>query len=1103
MGLNEEQKAAVEYLSGPLLVIAGPGTGKTQLLSAKVRYILEHEQTNAENILCVTYTESGAENMRERLGSMIGVASSDVNIFTYHALGANIIERYKNYATDFDRQLDAAIDSVMQYKIIKEIQSNLPFNDILKTASPAEIAETIQHAKSARLSPEDLLKIAEQNSLDAAEIATEITPILGAQKSWPRKFAERLERVYQPILEIFASKISAEPIVGNIERIANVMLREFKGILDEESAKEKPSVSPAKKWLDRYFESADGTNYRVHDYVANKKLVSLAHIMQQYNDRLKAEGLFDFADMIEEAIRILKTDDGFRATLTERFNYILLDEFQDTNPSQFEIIRLLTDYEKPIVMAVGDDDQAICEFQGANSSNLLTFQNYYQAEVITLIKNYRSNGRILDFSHLVADEIEESFAKKHHIDKTLVSMLDKQREEAGIKAPSEISRHEFACSSDEYYFVAERIAELIKAGEKPSDIAVIAPQHKFIGPLVPYLKARDIEVAYERRENLLEDETIYQIMTIADFCHDLALEKQPAHRLLEILSYDFWQIDALKALEAVHRAREERKSTLSYLAESSDEKFQQIAKFLADLALQSFDAPLEKWLDFLLGRLEINGSRSELLAYNKQNLSEAALFEFYENLNAIKKTVQAHVKNPRPKLADLIQTVHDYEEAGAAMMKVSLYKDADSAVQLMSVHKSKGLEFKYVFMVSVDDLAWGKSKGNNNKTVLPMNLRGIRHTGSTDDEKLRLLFVAITRAKDFLIMTNSKVDFNDKKLARLKYLHEIRDDHPENDLSPFLNGKERAIIIHDNDFDFATRIESHERTWSAAYMTLRPEIETLFKARLENYRLNATDLTDFIDLMYAGPGRIFEKCLMQAPDEPLTTQLAYGILVHAVLEQVTKSGISDDQAAEFLLEKTAELPLMDAEIAELAEKGKYSLNIVLKEFGEILRSPSARAEVNFSAEHLHFDEVPITGKIDHLEIDEKAKTIEVFDFKTGKFHDGKWTDHVTLYKYYLQLLFYKTLLNTSPTYRGYTVTRGHILYVSPDSEGLVHDRVLEFQEADDLLCHQLIKSIYHEIKTLDFIKNPEINLTADAKSHSKADVMAFARKLADLASELP
>ena len=165
MPLNDLQKQAVEYLDGPLLVLAGPGTGKTQLLSSKVEYILKNTDANPENILCLTFTESGASNMRNRLRSMIGQAAGKVNIHTYHAFGSDIIAKYKNYATsdEYDRNLDTPIDTVTQYKIIHEIQESLPPFDIMKTAKTRDIIDTISSAKSARLDSADLKTIAEDN----------------------------------------------------------------------------------------------------------------------------------------------------------------------------------------------------------------------------------------------------------------------------------------------------------------------------------------------------------------------------------------------------------------------------------------------------------------------------------------------------------------------------------------------------------------------------------------------------------------------------------------------------------------------------------------------------------------------------------------------------------------------------------------------------------------------------------------------------------------------------------------------------------------------------------------------------------------------------
>ena len=132
----------------------------------------------------------------------------------------------------------------------------------------------------------------------------------------------------------------------------------------------------------------------------------------------------------------------------------------------------------------------------------------------------------------------------------------------------------------------------------------------------------------------------------------------------------------------------------------------------------------------------------------------------------------------------------------------------------------------------------------------------------------------------------------------------------------------------------------------------------------------------------------------------------------------------------------------------------------------------------------------MTGKIDHINLDEAAKTIEVYDFKTGTFHDGKWDSRPSLYKYRLQLGFYKLLLNLSPTYSKYKVTRGHILFVTPDADEKVHDKVYEYNDADEAELKSLIKAVYTQVKSLDFVKNPDLFLPAD-KNNTMKDIRAF------------
>lgn len=1119
MPLNKQQEAAVGYLEGPLLVLAGPGTGKTQLLSAKVAYILEYTDANPENILCLTFTDAGAENMRDRLQTMIGKSALDVNIHTYHAFGANLLERYKNYAETIDRKLDAPIDQTAQYKIIADIQKSLPATDILRNSGTKDIIDTISSAKSARLTAHDLQKIATQNTEDSQAISAEISPIfLGAPTRM--KFDQALAEVYQPVLEILAKYTSPEPIVGNIERIANTMTRELNQTIETLTTTDpgvtatgkpkQPSVQPLSAWKKKYIEVYDAgdhkhpeTAYRLYDTIANKKLFSLAHIMEKYDQYLSANGLFDFDDMIEYAIHYLKTDRGFRLSLSELFQYILLDEFQDTNPSQFELIKLLTDYEKPIIMAVGDDDQAIYEFQGANASNLMDFQQHYGAEVITLINNYRSIGAVLEFSKHIADQITDSFAKNYEqVDKTLHSMQDEWN---GAPKTPEIERHEFSCSEAEYYWIADKIRSLVDAGEDPNEIAILAPKHKNIAPILPYLKAKNIDVTYEKRDNLLQDDKICPLLIVARFVQELADGKKPAHRLLEILSYDFWQIPASTVIATVESSRMTNKPTLSYL--SGDEKLETLAEFFANLVTASTTVPLELWLDYLTGAAPLNGFTSPFLSYHDQHASAFEKLEFYENLATFRQTILAHAKslNPNqkdfaPKLKDLIATLDDYEAAEAEIMRISTYRDNAKAIQVMTAFKSKGLEFKHVFLTSVDDTAWGKAKGNNNLLALPKNLVSIRHTGVSDDEKLRVLFVAITRAKQSLYLTNARLSESGKEIHRLAYLEEDSRESVAG-ISPYLPTEDKTIQLHDGDLSPEQKIETKRLGWIAAYQTIEPaKIEPLLKARLENYRLTASDLTTFIDLTYAGPQALYQRKVLRAPDEPASRALCYGTLIHSVFEQITSQKIDDAAALELFQSSVPRTALASDEQQVLLEQGAHDLKIALAEFSDILRHPNARAEANLSPEKLSFEGVPLTGKIDHINLDEATKTIEVYDFKTGTFRDGKWDSHPSLYKYRLQLGFYKLLLNLSPTYSKYKVTRGHILFVTPDNDEKVHDKVYEYNDADDAELKNLIRAVYTQIKSLNFVKNPELFIPAD-KNNTMKQIRPFVDLLLSMVEE--
>ena len=1048
MPLNPKQKEAVEYLDGPLLVLAGPGTGKTQLLSEKVAYILKNTDTDASNILCLTFTESGAFNMRERLKTIIGNDALKVNIGTYHAFGQDILAKYKNYSTEYLPLFDTPIDEVVQFKIIKQIRDDLPANDILNGDKIKDIISVISEAKSAGLTATQLKKIAEQNIEDSLVLSQAISPLLA--NIIPRQFKPSLENAYRPIHEILNPYENLPTITSGVERSIAYMARDLKSAIALAESTQK--IKPLSNWKDNYFEKDEDGGYRLSDRVANKKLLSLAMVMDKYQNYLKEHELCDFDDMIIEAGKVLKNDRGFLLTLQERYQYILLDEFQDTNPSQLNIIKTLTDYEKPIIMAVGDDDQAIYEFQGANATNLSEFQAHYNAHVITLTENYRSTQEILDFAKQVIDQAPDRFVNE----KFLTAHLENPTKTG-------IHRFEFLSSDQEYSFIADKITELIASGVSQNEIAIISNKHKYFTPLLPYLKAHsEIKIAYERRDNLLDDERLHQIITILRMADALSREEKPTSSMLEILSYDFFDIRPVEVIKLTAEAREAHKTLFDFcLTNEVSDNIYSVIEFLSDLGAKVATQPLESILIDVTTRMKID------------ILTPYEVFKFYENLAALKAKLIRYCGEKPLRVHDLLEMVDDYEKAEIPLTATSPYRDADEAVSVLSAHKAKGLEFSYVFILSADHTCWGKGKGNNNFLTLPKNLIHIRHTGITDGEKIRVLYVALTRAKHTLYITNSLHDFAGKSPERLEYFDELKNAPDVQPLTAYEPGDKAAQSL---------------KNYLTSFIAPSPDMHLLYLGRIKKYRMSASSLTSFIDIVNAGPEEFFKKQILHVEAEPEDETLAMGNLVHATFEQVTNSGISDEAAVGFYLSELEKRDLSLKIKNRIREKGPDELLIALKKFSHILRN--GKAEVNLAYEKLMVDEIPVTGKIDHLLIDEKNKTIEIYDFKTGKYHKEKWQSQPTLYKYMLQLEFYKLLLNSSPTYAKYKIEKAHILFVKPNHDGEVFDKVYLYNAEGRENLLQIMKAIYFQIEDLKFLSDPEIMIPAN-KNFGLKEIKAF------------
>jgi len=1088
--LNEAQKQAVDAIDGPVLVVAGPGTGKTQLLSARVAQILRKTDTLPQNILCLTFTESGAANMRDRLARFIGQAAYDVQIGTYHAFGGDLIRRYPEYFTE--TRLERPVDELGKRQILSDIVDNLSYRSPLKQTRHhlGDLMTTISEVKRGLLTPKSLRAIAKDNVAIIEQASTTISDVLAPYvKLMPRKISVA-EPVFGEIygsLQELAEKATVHPPFENLAQLAAEQLERA---LSEASEIDK--TTPLTKWKNDWLVKNTDNQYVLAGALEAARMHELAHVLEAYERALADQGLYDFDDMILRSIRALEDNTDLKYTLQERYQYVLLDEFQDTNAAQLRLVELLTDNPanegRPNVLAVGDDDQAIYAFQGAQYSNMLDFFHLFRdVLVINLSENYRSTADILSTARKVAGQITDTLAASFPgLDKALVAA------NSGLPETT-LTRTEYQSEIAERAGVAEQIRQLIETGVSPSDIAVLAPKHRYLEPLVPYLEG--VPLRYERRENILEAPVIRQLLTMSRLV--LALHERQFTLAdsywPEVLSYDFWQFPVSTIWQLSWQARDARKHWSELLLES--EAFRPVALLFLSLAGQVETEPLEIMLDRLTGTDEVlthesdlprvrSRLRSSLLAGN-----EADLYQTVSELTVLRARLAEHQQQRGATLflSDLLRFVGEYEAANEQMVNTSPYSEAADAVQLMTVFKAKGLEFAHVFLLSCQDDVWGNaSRGAGNKLTLPANLAPIRHAGTTEDERLRIFFVALTRARYGLHLSSHGATYAGKKPPRLKYLAEVEqsDGSVVSQILPEGQGTVRR------DTHEQPPLASLETNWRARHTTLTPPLKELLRERLERYRLSPTHLTKFLDLDHAGPESFLLDNLLGFPSAP-GLDLAFGNAMHETLEwlqiELNQHGHLPNLAqASGWLQKQLELQALTTEqLAVQQARGDSALEVLLTTEASRFVAGN-QPEYNFKQEGVVYGEVLLNGKIDLLEIDHENKRITVVDYKTGSLG----SDPAKRHRYELQLYCYKLLIQGSHTFKDYKVEQGCLVFVEPDSSGKIQRHTIVFNDDELERVRQLLGAMWQRVKALDMPDISGYGTGLAAMKQFEADLLA-------------
>jgi DNA helicase-2/ATP-dependent DNA helicase PcrA len=1002
--LNPEQLAAVNKMDGPVLVIAGPGTGKTQILAARIGKILLETDANAHEILCLTYTDAGAVAMRKRLFEFIGPEAYRVNIYTFHAFCNEIIQENLDYFGKLNLEALSDLESAM---LFRELIDDFPADHLLKRFT-GEIYNEAPRLKS-------LFSTMKNESWDGATIEK-------AVKEYLDDLPNREAYIYK----------RSNPKAGY--KIGDVKQKE---------------IDKAKEKMD--------------------KLLAAVGEYRNFDKKMKELGRYDYDDMIQWVLKAFRENEELLRRYQERYQYILVDEFQDTSGSQNELLKFILNYwDTPNVFVVGDDDQSIFKFQGANTKNIIDFANEYVKALSTVVlkHNYRSNQRILDISKALISNNRERLTHQLKLDKNLVAANTRFH---GL--PVEPVINEYENPGQETVGVATQIKHLLANGIAAGEIAVIYRNHSQVEDLINYLDTQKIAVNTKRKINVFTLPFGEKIINILQY---LAMEMDSPYSgdelLFEIMHYDFFDIPPIEIAKASVAVAKE-----NYATANKNEPKTSLRRYISGLKIPAqqglFDKHPHQAMKFLAADIDY------LLTYSVSNTLQALFQQVIAKMGILKYIMEQSDKgwymqvltnffdflkdesrkNPEIKLAGFVAIIKLMKE-NEIRLPLNQVIFSENGINFLTAHGSKGLEFEHVFLIGCSKKIWD-NKGRNHGFSFPDTLtQGVDDDVAQKEESRRLFYVAITRAKQYLSISYSAKDKSGKDQEASQFAGEILAD--------------TQLSIQRPKVDELTMLEFLATQFSEAE---KPKVELLDKnyinQLLENYTLSATHLSNYLDC----PLRFYFQCLIRVPSgkNPSAT---FGLAVHWAL----------NKAFWKLKDNGNEFPLTEEFMREFRwfmhrnrdsfTKEEFKLRM---DYGEKILPPYYNLNINTwnkiavterSIKNVETEGVPIKGNLDKVEF--TGKQVTVVDYKTGKLKNARdklkrpTDENPNGGDYWRQAVFYKILIDNDRT-NDWEVISTVFEFVEPVNDEY-HKEKITVAPDDKAIVTEQIKTVYNKIMAHEF-----------------------------------
>lgn len=763
----------------------------------------------------------------------------------------------------------------------------------------------------------------------------------------------------------------------------------------------------------------------------------LTYVYRAYEKALETESRYDYDDMILMVRNALRDDVQLLSIIREQYQFIMVDEFQDTNGLQSSIVDLIMDgQDQPNILVVGDDEQSIYRFQWAVMENIINFCDKYREKwlsVIPLTENYRSTQTLLDASRELIRNNTESLEKALNLDKQLVKNADIEETKISLFTPTD--------PQVEIAGIIQEIRRLHDSGIPWSEIAIIYRKNANPVHLVEYLKREKIPFHKQKGENLLHHPEAQKLLKTLKI-----IENSYQNDLFwEVMLFDFWGLDLhyLLSLQGKMRASngEYRKSLFQAFLEDDDMFVRSVASRVLEFTR---DAANKTLVQFFESFLESSGYRSFALAQEDRIERLSILNSFFDE---IKTFASLH---PESTLKDFIEYITDLDHYWLSPTTQPIRMESD-AVELMTAHGSKWLEFQAVCIYDATSKNWESSRDPSklNVTVSLFEKHLIDKSEKKNqklEEERRLWYVAMTRAKKYLII--SATNNEDMRLKPSSFISEIPDSFK----------KQMDIMVEPASIIIMQTSPLPPIDWSAA---TKVELEK----RAKNYDLSVTALNTWLK----SPREFLEKYLIRQPAGKMPSA-SFGTAVHAGFAFIGEYfNENNTLPSEELWIQKIESTLAHEILTHKEQTDFLSKTIeVIKNYLSKKDCPLAArwlVEERFWWKKVVVSGVRLTGVFDRVE-NLSDGTMQVVDFKTGK--PDKWRDQLADYE--RQLYFYRLLWDGSNQNK--VLSRGALDFVEWNTGDTVNRSIFTFNEAGIELLKKQIAAFKVSLDSLDF---PEEN----------------------------